>query len=153
MNSVRRSQQGMTLVELVIAIVIVAIAASAVLGVLSSSVGRSADAMIVSQAVAIAESYLEEITLKPFVDPDGIDGEAARINFDDVDDYDGLTDAGAYDQFGNLIVGLGGYTVNVGVVASAALPGIAPADTWRVDVRVQFAPYVDYVLSGYKTRL
>jgi MSHA pilin protein MshD len=143
----------MTLVELVIAIVIVAIAASAVLGVLSSSVGRSADAMIVSQAVAIAESYLEEITLKPFVDPDGIDGEAARINFDDVDDYDGLTDAGAYDQFGNPIAGLGGYTVNVGVVASAALPGVAPADTWRVDVRVQFAPYVDYVLSGYKTRL
>jgi hypothetical protein len=41
----------------------------------------------------------------------------------------------------------------VGVVASAALPGVAPADTWRVDVRVQFAPYVDYVLSGYKTRL
>jgi MSHA pilin protein MshD len=147
-----RNQLGMTLIEVVIAIVVVATAVSAVLGVLSSSVARSADAMVIGQAIAIAESYVEEITLKPFVDPDAIDGEAARIDFDDVDDYDGLADSGARDQFGNPIAGLGGYTINVAVVPSAALPSVAAADALRVDVRVRFPPYVDYVLSSYKTR-
>jgi MSHA pilin protein MshD len=116
-------------------------------------VGHSADALIVSQAVAIAESYIEEISLKPFADPDGNDGEIARATYDDVDDYDGLVDIGAADQFGNAITGLDGYTVSVGVVPSAALPSVASTDALRVDVRVQFAPYVDYVLSAYKTRL
>ena len=51
--------------------------------------------MVMSQAVAIAEAYLEEISLKSFADPDGVDGEAARVAFDDVNDYDGLVDDGA----------------------------------------------------------
>ena len=99
----------MTLVELVISIVVVSIAVSAVLGVLSSNVEHSADAMVISQAVSIAEAYIEEISLKPFDDPDGIDGEASRADFDDVDDYDGLLDAGAVDQFGNPIPSLSAY--------------------------------------------
>jgi MSHA pilin protein MshD len=147
-----RNQRGMTLIEVVIAIVVVATAVSAVLGVLSSSVGRSADAMIVSQGIAIAESYLEEITLKPFADPDGSDGESSRPDFDDVDDFDGLSDAGAHDQLGNPIAGLGAYAIDVAVVPSTALPGIGAADALRIDVRVQYPPYIDYVLSSYRTR-
>ena len=65
-------QSGVTLIELCVSIVVIAIAAGAVLGVLTRSVGRSADAMIMSQAVSVAEAYLEEITLKPFADPDGV---------------------------------------------------------------------------------
>ena len=116
----RGAESGVTLIELVISIVIIAIAASAVLGVLASSVGRSADAMVMSQAVAIAEAYLEEITLKSYVDPDGVDGEANRVDFDDVDDYDGLVDVGAQDQFGVAIASLSLYTVAVAVVQSTA---------------------------------
>jgi len=143
----------MTLIELVIAIVVVAIAVSAILGVLSRNVEHSADAMIMSQAVSIAEAYMEEVSLKAFADPDGIDGEALRADFDDADDYAGLVDNGAYDQFGNAIAGLAGYTVSVAVGPSTALPGIAGADALRIDVRVAYAPYIDYVLSAYKTRL
>jgi MSHA pilin protein MshD len=149
----QRRERGMTLVETVIAIVVVAIAASAVLGVLASTVQHSSDALVMSQAVSIAEAYAEEISLKPFADPDGTDGEATRAAFDDTDDYDGLVDNGAYDQFGNPIAGLGGYTVTVATVPSGVLPGIGAADTLRIDVRVQYAPYVDYVLTAYKTRL
>jgi MSHA pilin protein MshD len=148
-----RKQRGMTLVEVVISIVIIAIAVSAILGVLASSVQRSADAMIVNQGISIATAYLEEITLKPFIDPDGIDGEAGRANFDDIDDYDGLFDNGAIDQFGNAIPNLGTYTVSVAVNNSSGLPGVASGDALRIDVRVQNAPYVDYTLSGYRTRL
>lgn len=143
----------MTLVEVVIAIVVIAIAVSAVLGVLARNVGQSADAMIVSQGVSIAEAYLEEISLKAFGDPDGTDGEAGRAAFDDIDDYDGLVDAGARDQFGNAIPALSGYTVSVAVNPSSGLPGIAPGDAYRIDVRVELAPAVDYTLSGYRTRL
>lgn len=146
-------QSGVTLVELVISIVVIAIAASAVLGVLSKNVQRSADAMIVTQAVSIANAYLEEITLKPYVDPDGTDGEALRPDFDDIDDYDGLLDVGAADQFGNPIPALSGYTVAVSVSPSAALPGVPASDAMLIDVRVSLAPYVDFTLSGYRTRL
>jgi len=148
-----RNQSGMTLIEVVIAIVIIAIAVSAILGVLATSVQRSADAMVVNQGISIATAYLEEISLKSFGDPDGIDGEAGRANFDDIDDYDGLFDNGAYDQFGNAIPNLDAYSISVAVNATSALPGIAPADAFVIDVRVQYAPYVDYTLSSYRTRL
>ena len=93
-------ERGATLVELQISIVVVAVAASAVLGVVSSSAGRSADAMVLAQATSIAEAYLEEIALKSFADPDGA-AEANRTAYDGVVDYDGLVDSGARDQLGN----------------------------------------------------
>lgn len=153
MISVTRKQCGITLIEVVISIVIIAIAVSAVLGVLATNVQRSADAMIVNQGISIATAYLEEISLKPFSDPDGIDGEVGRANFDDIDDYDGLLDTGAFDQFGNPIPNLDGYSIAVAVNSSSGLPGILSGDTLRIDVRVQNAPYIDYTLSSYRTRM
>lgn len=146
-------ERGATLIELVVSIVVIAIAASAVLGVLSRSVGRSADAMVLAQAVSVAEAYLEEISLKPYADPDGVDGEALRTDFDDVDDYNGLVDNGARDQFGAALASLSAYTVNVTVATSAALPGVPAADTERVDVQVTHPGNITVRLSGYKTRL
>jgi MSHA pilin protein MshD len=148
-----RAQRGVTLIELVVSIVIVAIAASAVLGVLSRSAGRSADAMIMAQAVSIAEAYLEEISLKAYADPDGVDGEGSRVDFDDVDDYNGLVDAGARNQFGTAIAALSRYTVAVTVGSSAALSSVPSGDALRIDVRVTYSPNVTVALSGYRTRL
>ena len=148
-----RGERGATLIELVISIVVIAIAASAVLGVMSTTLGRSADAMVLSQAVAIAESYLEEISLKSFDDPDGIDGEGARPAFDDVDDYNGLVDNGARDQFGSALAPLTQYTVTVLVTPSAALTGVPGADAQRIDVHVTYPGNGAVALTGYKTRL
>lgn len=145
-------ERGVTLIELVVSIVVVALAAGAVLGVLARSAQTSADAMVLSQAVSIAEAYLEEITLRPFVDPDGVEPEAGRATFDDVSDYDGLVDVGARDEFGNPIPALASYTVRVTVSASGALTGVPNVDTRRVDVRVTFPPSIDFTLSAYKTR-
>jgi MSHA pilin protein MshD len=146
-------ETGATLIELVVSIVVVAIAVGAVVGLVSSNVAHSADAMVLSQAVSIAESYIEEVSLKPFADPDSVDGEASRVDFDDLDDYDGLVDAGARDQYDNPIPALARYVVSVAVVPSSALTGVPSADAVRVDVRVQFPPSIDIHLSGYKTRL
>jgi MSHA pilin protein MshD len=144
-------ERGATLIELVISIVVIAIAASAVLGVLSSTVGRSADAMVMSQAVAIAEAYLEEISLKSFADPDGVDGETQRPNIDDVNDYAGLVDVGARDQFGTALAPLAQYTVAVTVVATTALPGVPSTDAQRIDVNVTYPGNGAVALTGYKT--
>lgn len=145
-------QRGVTLIELVVSIVVVSIAVGAILGVLSRNARHSADAMVLTQAATIAEAYLEEIELKPFADPDGVSGETARAQFDDVGDYNGLVDAGAVDEFGNAIASLSRYTVSVAVTPTSALPSVPSADAYRIDVRVQNPPYANVVLTGYKTR-
>lgn len=147
-----RQQRGVTLVELLVSIVIVAIASGTVLGLLSMTTAASADPMIRHQAAAIAESYLEEILLKSLSDPDGADGEAARADFDDVDDYNGLSDIGARDQFGNALASLSAYSVGVAVSPSSALPSVPGGDAIRVDVVVTHASGVNFILSGYRTR-
>ena len=144
-----RRQAGTTLIELVIAIVIVSIAISAVLMVMSMTVGYSADPMIRYQAVAIAEAYLEEISLKAFADPGGGDGEASRDLYDDVDDYHGLVDVGARNQFDAALPGLGNYTVSVTVTPSA-LPSIAASDNYLINVTITHAADINFTLSAYR---
>jgi MSHA pilin protein MshD len=144
-----RRQAGTTLIELVIAIVIISIAVSAILMVFSMNVGYSADPMIRYQAVAIAEAYLEEISLKAFADPDGVDGEANRTLYDDVDDYNGLVDVGARNQFDAALPGLGDYTVSV-TVTQSALPSIAAIDNYLINVTVTHAANINFTLSAYR---
>jgi MSHA pilin protein MshD len=143
----RSRQAGATLIELVVSIVIVGIAAGGVLLAFHQTVRHSADPMVLHQAVAIGETYMEEILLKPVNDPDA-DGEATRPQFDDVDDYNGLVNNGARDQDDQAILGLEAYTINV-TVGTQALPGIANA--LRVDVQVTGPNEVDVTLSGYRT--
>ena len=144
-----RRQAGATLIELVISIVIVSIAVSAVLMVMSMNVGHSADPMIRYQAVAIAEAYLEEISLKAFADPGGGDGEASRDLYDDVDDYHGLVNVGARNQFDAALPGLGDYTVSV-TVTQSALPSIAASDNYLINVTVTHAANINFTLSAYR---
>ena len=143
-------QSGGTLIELVIAIVIISISVSAILMALSTSLAQSADPMIRHQAVSIAEAYLEEIALKPFADPDGVDGEASRDLFDDVDDYNTLVDVGARDQFNAALAGLEDYTVTVAVTASSALPSIASTDLFLISVTITHAAQIDFTISAYR---
>ena len=104
---------------MVIAIVIIGIAVSGVLLVMNYTTAHSADPMIQTQAVAIAESYMEEIRLHPFTDPDGSDSGETRADYDDVFDYNGLNEVPT-DQTGAAILGLGSYTVSV-TVANAGI--------------------------------
>jgi MSHA pilin protein MshD len=145
------SQRGVTLVELVIAITIVAVAATAVMGAMSTVTTRTADAMVQQQAVALAQAYLEEVLQRPVVDPDGVEPEAGRGTWDDIGDYNGLSDTGARDQFGNAIAALSSYNVAVAVVQTTALTGVPAASARRVDVTVTGPGGVTVALSGYRT--
>ena len=146
----RTWQRGVTLIELVVVIAVVAIAVTSVLGALGAVTVRSADAMVQHQATAIAESYLEEITLKAFADPDGADGEGARALYDDVDDYNGLADAGARDSLGNAVAGLGDYSVAAAVTGSTGLPPLPAARVLRIDVTVTHPTGTRVLLTGYR---
>jgi MSHA pilin protein MshD len=161
----RRAQAGVNLIELLIAIVIIAIACSGVLLVFAQTVRFSADPMIQTQALAIAEATLDEILARPLNDPSGGETGASeegspslaanRPLLDDVQDYDGLSTTPPQGQDGSVAdfapvdgqPDLAGYQVDVDVTPGVAVNGVVMA---RVDVRVRFAPVVDFTLTGYR---
>jgi len=154
-----RFQRGFTLVEVIVSIVVLAIAIVGVLAGLSAVAVRSATAMVNEQAVAIASSYLNEVLQKPF-GTGAPDGAAPRSQFDVVADYAGLTDVGVHDQTGAAVPGLGQYTVAVTISggglpappAPAPLGGVPVAQLLEVDVTVSNSSGVLVVLSGYRTK-
>jgi len=118
----RDPARGATLVELVVSIAIIATGVAGILGVMNLTTRHSADPMIVQQAQLIAESYLEEILLKKFYDPDTNNvcpaAEGSRASYDNVCDYNGLSNnTGAVDQLGGAVPGLESYNVTVTVTA------------------------------------
>lgn len=156
--------RGATLVELIVAIVIIGVAVSGVLVVFIRNTSASADPLIWHQATAIAEAYLEEALAKNFATGTG----NTRPTFDDVRDYHNLANNGcistsgacptlgscACNQNGDPIAGLAGYTVQM----SAELSDlnnivVASAAAIRVQVTVMPAvmPGVTVVISGYRT--
>jgi MSHA pilin protein MshD len=142
-------QCGVTLIEVVVAIVIVAMAATAILGAMASITMRGAEIMVRQQAVAVAEAYLEEILLQPVASPGGA-APATRASFNDEDEYNGLSDVGAHDQFGNAITSLSGYNVSVAVTQTTALTGIAAAQARQINVTVTDPNGVTVRLTGYR---
>src|SRR2546423_1873123 len=147
--TMRSPQRGFTLIELIVAITVVGIAATTILGTIAAVARRSADPMLQQQAIAIAQAYLDEIGQRWVVYPNGPPPNTGRGSWNLVNQYNGLIDAGARDQFGNAIAALSAYTVSVSVVQTAALPGIAAAR--RIDVTVTNGPAVNVTLSGYRT--
>jgi MSHA pilin protein MshD len=148
-NTSAALQCGVTLIEVVVAIVIVAMAATAILGAMASITMRGAEIMVRQQAVAVAEAYLEEILLQPVASPGGA-APATRASFNDEDEYNGLSDVGAHDQFGNAIAYLSGYNVSVAVTQTTALTGIAAAQARQINVTVTDPNGVTVQLTGYR---
>jgi len=146
-SAILSSESGLTLIELIISMVVISVALSGVLLLLNMTISHSSDPLVQHQALAIAESYLEEILLKPYSDPGG-PTESGRPDFDDVADYHGLHDIGARDQFDNP-VGLSAYTVDVAV--TAATLGAPAVNAWQVDVTVTHVHGFSMTLRGYRT--
>lgn len=109
-------QRGITTIEMVITIVILGIALVSITQMIANGLRSSANTLTETRAVALAQSYLDEIFGKRFDDasnPRGIPpcrtdctdeilfgpevGEDDRVDFDDVDDYHDL-----YEGWGQL---------------------------------------------------
>jgi len=143
--TVRRNRQGgVTLVELILSMVIISIALVGIFSVINLTVSHSADPLVQHQAVAIAESYLEEILLQNYAG--GASG--SRADFDDVDDYNNLTDNGARDQTGTAVAELSHYTITVSVAAPASLAGGVNAK--QITVNVSGPGVASLSLVGYR---
>ena len=72
LRALSRTQAGLSLVELIMFIIIVSVGVAGILTVFNLTVQKSADPQVRKQMLAIAESLLEEVALKPFTfcDPD-----------------------------------------------------------------------------------
>jgi MSHA pilin protein MshD len=174
----RRAVFGLSLIELLIFIGIVSIALAAVLRVFVQSTSASADPVLRRQALAVAESLLEEVQRLPFTWCDGDDpavesassaagctlaadalGPEAGENrgtlpaFDHVNDYHGLVLSGISDLSGTAVPGLAGYSATIGV-APAALHTLDAADgnALRITVNVTGPAGVVVSLTGWRSR-
>lgn len=176
-----RGARGVTLIELVIFIVLVGIAFAAFLSIYNALVVRSADPLLRKQALAIAESLLEEVQLMPFtfcdpndanaltaaspagcasmsedtIGPEGGETRFGASPFDNVNDYH-MTSAttGVSDIEGNAVGGLGSYVWQVQVFQEAlGTISAASKDALRIRVTVN-APdgSTTVTLDGYRAR-
>ena len=150
------SQRGATLVELIIFIVIVSVALAGILLVMNKVTGHSADTLVRKQALAVAESLLEEVELHDFSNPSGgFTGAATQANrplFDDVMDYNGFITTGIYPANGSAtaIPGLENYNVAV-TVANSALGAIPAAGAVLIAVTVIDPSNQTISMTGYRT--
>ncbi|MGH8855692.1 MAG: type IV pilus modification PilV family protein [Telluria sp.] len=141
---------GITLVELVIAIVIVGAALGGLVAAFAQANRASADPVVTQQMLAIGDSMMEEILLKPFEPADNEGPNPGRAQFNDVGDFNGYASAGIEDIDGNAVDGLGSYGVNVRV-AAVALTGVPSTDALRVTVTVTHGTQ-QLALTGWRTR-
>jgi MSHA pilin protein MshD len=140
-------QTGLTLIELIISMVIIAIALVGIFSVINLTVSHSADPVVQHQAIAIAEAYLEEIQLQAYTDPNGTNTGETRATYDNVDDYNGLNEA-PLNQNGAAITSLSAYTVSV-AVADQAVTGLT-ATAKKITVTASGPGVSGTTLVGYR---
>ncbi|MDB6096898.1 MAG: mshD [Francisellaceae bacterium] len=140
--------KAFTLIELVMAIVIIGVSVTGVLMAITNTTKFSSDPLISRQGIAIAESYLEEIMNQSY--PTSLPCPAPNANgrsaYTNVCDYKGLSNTGTIDQTGAAIPGLGSYSVTVNIDTSTA----STLNALRIDVTVSHSFMTTVTLSGYK---
>lgn len=172
-------QRGLSMIELIMFIVVIGAALAGVLKIFVQAGASSADPQMQRQALAIAESLMEEVQLQAFTfcDPDDANLETASSSagcasqvenlgpeagetrfstpqFDNVNDYKGYAmNAGIVDINNVPVPGLAGYSASIDV-ANAALGNIslASGDALLITVTVIGPGGTQVVLSGYRSR-
>jgi MSHA pilin protein MshD len=162
-------QQGATLVELVMTIVIIGVAIAGVVGAFSLITGRSADPLNQTRAVALAQLYMDEILARNYdesskvgggkvpaaqVDcaPPGADSET-RAGYDDVDDYHAITNAIPEDGEGNPLPGYDNFRISITVSCAGddiSEMSLANADAKRIDITITDPSNATYRFSAYR---
>ena len=144
-----KHQRGFTLIEMVLAIVVLGVGLAGVLIAFSTVARGSADPVVAQQMLAIAEEMMEEIQLKPYaVAANTAPAACARNTWNDVLDYNGYATSGQICTIdGAAIPSLAGYSVQVTVVA-ASLAGVGAAR--RINVTVTRGTN-SFTLTGWRT--
>ena|SRR5471032_2827194 len=141
-----KRHSGLTLIELILTIAILGIAATSVLQLINQTTSKAADPVRRKQAMLIAEGLLEEVELARVTACDPSDANAATAltsagcvsvpekmgpeaiagnarPFDNVNDYDGLTTTvdAAGNAFGGGTGAMTGYSATVAITATDKL--------------------------------
>lgn len=142
-----RKQRGLTLVELVITIVIIGIAAAALFSAMATITSRSADPMLRQQSLMIAEAYLEEILQQSYVKwtPPTCN---SRSCYQDIWAYH-ESSGKPLDINGDEIDGLESYQVAVNV--EEVEKGLNGVDALKVTVTVEDPSGQHLQLTGWRT--
>lgn len=129
-------QTGVTLIELIITIVVIGIAMSALVSALSTGIANSSTPLWEGKALELSQAYLDEIQSMKFdetsvlgggelssasvnCNPSGFDDGETRANFDDVDDYHNLSES---PQLIDSSINMSAYT-NFNVLVQVACAG------------------------------
>jgi len=119
-GSHRNSQRGMTLIELIVTLMVLAVAGLALVGTMGYLAGHNGDTVAQMQAQAIADGYLSETLANAF---------PAVIAQNTME---------------------GTLRVSVAVTNSGALFNVPPADALRVDVTVTTDSGQRAIATGYR---
>ncbi len=129
MNSL--SAKGFSLIELIITIVVLGVALSALTSSIFNGVGRNADPLWQSKATQLSQSYLDEILSMRYQEDSPLGGggvgtctlvgseagETSRSLYDDVDDYNGLIESADFLDTTTLS-NYSGYNVSIEVTCN-----------------------------------
>jgi len=161
--------KGFTLIELVVAIVVFAVAFTLLITAFYPSIEGSANPVLQVRAAELGQAYLEEIMAKRFDERNttgarsrcgepsapacsaiGPDGGESRSSYDDVDDYDGLNESPT-DALGSPIANYNNYSVQVTVTYAGGDLGLAANDAKKIVVTVNAPLGGSFSFTSYRT--
>lgn len=131
----RQHQAGVTLVELIVALVLAGVILTSIWNAWTLLGRSSADPLVARQSLAIAQSLLREIELQPMPGTAQAAATPGRTGFASIADYHGLTMNGITDVEGAVVPGLEAYGAAISVTPQA-LEGVPDSDGWWVAVTV-----------------
>ncbi len=151
-------QNGFSLVELIVMIVVLSVALTGVTIAINEAVKQSPKPLVQTRAMELAQAYLDEILAKRFDEfsgqggiprCDSIDNAAqtcsntmgneeggSRSLFDDVDDYHGLNDTPPVLASGTSLANYGSYQVQITVGYNGSELGLTNRGAKRITVSV-----------------
>jgi len=165
-----KTNKGFTLVELIITIILTGLAMVMFSGIYASTQLKSISPVTQVKAAELAQSYLEEISLRRFDENSpignrlrcdqvsqptcsntlGSEVSELRVNFDDVDDYNNLNESPPKDTLGNVRSGFNGFSTSISVSYAGSDQGFSTRDLKKIQVTITSPENDLFVFSMYK---
>lgn len=146
-----KRQSGVTLVELIVAMVIIGVAVAGVTQVFNLGATSSVNPVLTKQLRAVAEGLMDEIQRQPFAASANAAPSAtcSRNTYNDIFDYNNYNPGKVCTINGEAITGLAGITVSVTVAATDTL-GIDNADACLITITATQGTNI-FTLRGWRS--